>query len=62
MAANLSKADEEREQKRKQEEEQRLARKARIQAIMERTRKTEQEQSFPTTSNINERISQMTDR
>jgi hypothetical protein len=61
MSENLSKADQEREQKRKEEEEQRLARKERIRIIMERTRKTDMERdsSFPSSSDINERISQI---
>ena len=47
MSENLTKADIEREEKRKEEEDQRLARKERIRIIMERTRKTDMDNSFP---------------
>jgi hypothetical protein len=43
MEENLTKASLEREQKRLEEEAQRQARKERIKAIMERTRKTDAE-------------------
>lgn len=47
MRENLTKGDIEREQKRQEEEAQRVARKERIRIIMERTRKTDMEKEFP---------------
>ncbi|CAG5108469.1 Oidioi.mRNA.OKI2018_I69.chr1.g3811.t1.cds [Oikopleura dioica] len=56
ISENVRRADQEREEKRQAEEKERLARKKRIEEIMKRTRGSEN--SFPSSSQINERISQ----
>jgi len=57
ISENVRRADQEREEKRQAEEIERLARKKRIEEIMKRTRGSENS-NFPSSSQINERISQ----